>query len=220
MWFHNLIQAVENKYNRLLMILIGIYLSSPFLVDQSIGNLIVFLGFLGAIIIVVYQIQCSRKTFRLQASLVGLALLLKVLSYVSYPPLHFDRLFAIVSNIILLVFLVFSVYWILRELTLTDQVTEDIVKGGICVYFLFGFLWAGVYELVYTFDPHSFHAVSLPLTRGDLTHFSFTTLTTVGYGDISPVSKIARVLANLEGMVGVMYPTVFIARLVSLHSTR
>lgn len=220
MWFRNLIHAVENKYNRLLTILIVIYLASPFLVDWSIGNLIVSVGFLGAIIIVVYQIQRSRKTLRFQIGLVCLALLLQLLSYLPDTSLDFDHLCEYSSTVIILAFLALSSYLILRELTIADQVTGDIVKGGICVYFLFGFLWAGIYNIVYSFDVTSFNAASTPLTRSDLTHFSFTTLTTVGYGDISPVSEIARVLANLEGIVGVMYPTVFIARLVSLHSTR
>ena len=48
----------------------------------------------------------------------------------------------------------------------------------------------------------------------DLLYFSFTTLTTVGYGDILPVSSIAKVFANLEGMLGVLFPAVFIAKLV------
>ncbi|HEY9598054.1 MAG TPA: ion channel [Cyanophyceae cyanobacterium] len=220
MWFRDLIRAVENKYNRLLTILIVIYLASPFLVDWSIGSLMVYAGFLSAIIIVVYQIQRSRKTLRFQLSLICFALLLRVLIYLPSTTRDFDHFCEISSTMIILAFFALSSYLILRELTIADQVTGDIVKGGICVYFLFGFLWALLYEIVYSFDITSFNAASIPLTRSDLTHFSFTTLTTIGYGDISPVSEVARVLANLEGIVGVMYPTIFIARLVSLHNTR
>ncbi len=220
MRLRDLIRAVENKYNRLLTILIVIYLASPFLVDWSIGSLMVYAGFLSAIIIVVYQIQRSKKTLKFQLSLICFALLLRILSYLPSTSRDFDRLCEISSTTIILAFFALSSYLILWELTIVDQVTGDIVKGGICVYFLFGFLWALLYEIVYSFDVTSFSAASTPLTRSDLTHFSFTTLTTVGYGDISPVSELARVLANLEGIVGVMYPTVFIARLVSLHSTR
>lgn len=213
-------RAAENKYNRLLTILIVIYLFSPFLVDSPIGNLIVFFGFLGGITVVVYQIQRSRKTFRFQIGLVLLALVLRFLSYLSSTPLEFDRVFEVLSTIIFLAFLTLSIYLISRELAIAKQVTADIIKGGICVYFLFGFLWASLYTIIYSLDASSFNALSTTVSRADLTHFSFTTLTTVGYGDISPVSKVARVLANLEGMVGVLYPTVFIARLVGLYSSR
>lgn len=220
MRFHNLIRAAENKYNRLLTLLILIYLASPFLVDQSIGNLIVFLWFWGAITIVVYQIQRNRKMLRFQIGLMCVALLLRSLSYLSYTSLDFNRFFEIFSISILLVFLMLSIYLILRELTVAEQVTADIIKGGICVYFLLGFLWTVMYDVIYSLDINSFHAATPTLSRADLNHFSFTTLTTIGYGDITPVSEMARVLANLEGIVGVIYPTVFIARLVSLHSNR
>lgn len=220
MRFRDLVRAAENKYNRLLTILVLIYLFSPFLVDWPIGNLIVFFGFLGGIIVVVYQIQRSRKTLRLQIGLIVFALLLKFLSYLPSTPLPFDRAFEIFSTIIFLAFLSLSIYLILRELAVAEQVTADIIKGGICVYFLFGFLWASMYIVVYSFDANAFNAASTTVTSADLTHFSFTTLTTVGYGDIAPASEVARVLANLEGMVGVMYPTVFIARLVGLFSSR
>jgi hypothetical protein len=220
MRLRDLIRAVENKYNRFLTILVFIYLSSPFLLDWSIGSFIVASIFLGAITLVAYQIQHSRKTLRLYIGLVFLSLLLQALSYLPSTSLNFDRLFETLSKIIFLAFLGLSIYLIVRELTIAEQVTADIIKGGICVYFLFGFSWAILYDIVYSFDINSFNAATTPLTRADLTHFSFTTLTTVGYGDISPASEIARVLANLEGMVGVMYPTIFIARLVSLHSNR
>lgn len=220
MRLRELIRAVENKYNRFLTILVFIYLSAPFLVDWSIGSLIVAAIFLAAITLVAYQIQHSRKTLKIYIGLVSLALLSQGLSYLPSASPNFGHLFETFSQIIFLAFLGLSIYLILRELTGAEQVTADIIKGGICVYFLFGFSWAALYDIVYSFDANSFNAASTPLTRSDLTHFSFTTLTTVGYGDISPASEIARVLANLEGMVGVMYPAVFIARLVGLHSSR
>lgn len=220
MRLRNLIRAVENKYNRLLTILILVYLASPFLLDWSIGNLIVFFVFLGAIIVVVYQIQHSKRALRLYIALVLLALFLRGLSYLRSASLDLNRVFETLSAIIFLAFLILSIYLILRELTIAEQVTADIIKGGICVYFLFGFFWMTLYNIVYSFDVSSFNAASTIASRADLAHFSFTTLTTVGYGDISPSSEIARVLANLEGMVGVMYPTIFIARLVGLYSNR
>jgi hypothetical protein len=220
MRLRDLIRAVENKYNRLLTILILLYLSYPFLTGWSIGNIIVLFFFLGGIIVLVYQIQHSKRTLRFYVGLVFLALLLQILSYLPSSSLDFNRFSEILSTFILLAFLALSIYLILWELTLTEQVTGDTVKGGICVYFLFGFLWMAMYDIVHSFDASAFNAASTSLSRADLMHFSFTTLTTVGYGDISPASEIARVLANLEGMVGVMYPTIFIARLVGLYSNR
>lgn len=217
MRLRDLIRAVENKYNRLLTLLILIYLSSPFLVDWAIGNVILFFFLLGAIVIIIYQIQHSRRALRLHIGLIVLAMVLRVVSYSTSALPQFNQVFEVLSTSILMIFFTLSIYLILRELAIAEQVTADMIKGGICVYFLFGFLWLEIYDIVYSFDTTSFTAASKSINRADLAHFSFTTLTTVGYGDISPVNEIARVLANLEGMVGVMYPAVFIARLVSLY---
>lgn len=218
MQLRDLIHVAENKYNRLLTILIIIYLFSPFLVDFPIGNLVVFIVFFSTILLVAYQIHPSPKTVRTYLSLLVFTVLLRGLSSLPLTSLNADRVLEIASSSILLAFLTLSIYLMLRELTIAEQVTADLIKGGICVYLLLGFLWANLYGIIYSFDVHSFTATSATVSRADLTHFSFTTLTTVGYGDIAPVSQIARVLANLEGIVGVLYPAVFIARLVGLNS--
>jgi hypothetical protein len=220
MRFRDLIRAAENKYNRLLAILIVIYLFSPFLVDWSIGNLIVFFVFLGALIVVIYQIQGSKRMISLYLGLSLTGFLMRVLTYLPLTPLDFTRSFDFLSTLVFLTFLTLSIWIILQELIIAKHVTADLIKGGICIYFLIGFLWVGIYSVVYSLDANSFDAASATIRRADLAHFSFTTLTTVGYGDIAPVSNIARVLANLEGMAGVMYPTTFIARLVSSYSNR
>jgi hypothetical protein len=217
MRLRDLIRAAENKYNRLLTLLVLIYLSSPFLADWAIGNVILFFLFLGTIVIVVHQIQHSKKLLRLHIGLIALAMVLRVLTYSTSALPHFNQVFEVLSTSILMAFFALSIYLILRELAIAEQVTADMIKGGICVYFLLGFFWVALYDIVYSFDANSFTAASKTISRSDLAHFSFTTLTTVGYGDISPASEIARVLSNLQGMVGVMYPAIFIARLVGLY---
>jgi hypothetical protein len=220
MRLRDLIRAVENKYNRLLAILTLLYLTSPFLLDWVVGNVVFIFIFFGAIILATYQIQHSRSTLILSVGLVLLTFVLRILSEAPFPKPVFNHFFSILTAIGFLLFLALATYLILRELIVSRQITADTIKGGICVYFLFGFSWVSVYNLVYAFDPNSFSGPTDTLTRADLIHFSFVTLTTVGYGDILPRSEIARVLANLEAMVGVMYPAVFIARLVGLHGTR
>jgi len=94
----------------------------------------------------------------------------------------------------------------------------DRVFGAVVLYLLLGLIWAVAYQLVDLVSPgafagHSEAAVGL----ADWAYFSFVTLTTVGYGDITPVALGARSLAMLEALVGQLYPAVIIARLVSLQ---
>jgi Ion channel len=214
------IRATENKYNRLLTSMIVIYLISPFLVDQKLGDLIVVSVFSLYLVPIVYQINRSKLVLRFNISLVFVGLLFKSFSSLVLINSRVWRWLELPSKLIFLAFICLSVYSILREIIPAQKVTSDIVKGGICVYFLFGFSWAVIYDIIHLFNVNSFNPVSVDTTRADLLHFSFSTLTTVGYGDISPASEMARVLANLQGIVGVMYPAVFIARLVGLQSNR
>jgi hypothetical protein len=102
------------------------------------------------------------------------------------------------------------------------QVTGHRIRGAIVVYLLLGGLWALLYQVTALTIPQAFR---LPegLTTGDpdtiqreLTYFSFVTLTTTGYGDITAVHPVARTLVMLEALVGQLYPAITLARLVSL----
>jgi hypothetical protein len=85
---------------------------------------------------------------------------------------------------------------------------------------MLGFAFGSAYYLFYILQPGAFAmsgakpAAAVP----DLMYFSFITLTTLGYGDTTPVSKAARAFTELEAVAGVLYMAVFMARLVSLQS--
>ena len=95
------------------------------------------------------------------------------------------------------------------------------IYGAIAVYLLLGVLWGEFYILICLWLPGAFYFD--PATQfgeppiSELLYFSFTTLTTVGFGDIIPVHPIARSMATLEALVGQLYPAVLLARLVTLY---
>jgi len=94
-------------------------------------------------------------------------------------------------------------------------ITARRIQGAIAVYLLLGFIWAHAYELVALWHPGAFAGAvdgSLPWT-----YYSFVTLTTVGYGDITPVHPLARAVAVLEALTGQLYLAIMLARLVSLE---
>jgi hypothetical protein len=93
-------------------------------------------------------------------------------------------------------------------------------QGAFATFLLLGVMFAQGFELVAMVEPGAFQVLGAPATYDTmlprLLYYSFTTLTTLGYGDITPVHPYARSLAVLESLVGVIYPAVLIARLVSL----
>jgi hypothetical protein len=99
------------------------------------------------------------------------------------------------------------------------HVTGDRVMGAVTLYLLLGLSWAMMYEILALADSGAFAGIS-PHGSGHQrwVYFSFVTLTTVGYGDITPASTAARSLAILEALVGQLYPAVLLGRLVSLQT--
>ena len=123
-------------------------------------------------------------------------------------------------------FIVLVVYFsitILAYVLHGTRVTTDKIFASVCVYLLIGLAWTFAYALVDALNPHSFAALSAAghekyvIRFLELRYFSFMTLTTVGYGDIVPHSTAARTLAAFEAIVGQIYLTVLVARLVGLH---
>jgi Ion channel len=101
------------------------------------------------------------------------------------------------------------------------RVTLHRVQGAIVLYLNFALFFFIIYRLMEVLIPGAFN--NLPHTGREygsgaaLLYFSFSTLTTLGYGDITPVHPLARSLANLEGVIGQLYPATLLARLVSLE---
>lgn len=111
---------------------------------------------------------------------------------------------------------------ILTQVFRPGAITWHRVLGAVAAYLLLGITWSLAYRLVLVFDPNALHGTTqLPdhTVHAELIYFSLVTLTTTGYGDIVPVSVAARSLANLEGLVGQLFPAVLIAGLVSMAVT-
>jgi hypothetical protein len=104
-----------------------------------------------------------------------------------------------------------------------ERVDANVLCAGISVYLILGLLWGLAYTLVAQVNPKAFafnpHPGAAATMSGFTTiYFSFTTLATLGYGDITPATDVARMLAMLEAMTGTLFVGVMIARLVSLYS--
>jgi voltage-gated potassium channel Kch len=119
--------------------------------------------------------------------------------------------------------LIFICFVILRRIFEHPVVTSSTVSASLVVYLALGVSWAQVYRLVEHFNPGSFTGLSgtgVVDVQRDLFYYSYVTLATLGYGDISPVSPEARSLAITEAVVGQIYLVVLVAGLVGMHLTQ
>ncbi len=122
----------------------------------------------------------------------------------------------------LLIFVVLNVGTIalmLRRILQAAIVDFDVLCSAVAVYLLLGVTWALTYIVIDILDPTAFEQLALRAWAGgtDYVYFSFVTLTTLGYGDISPDGNFVRIWAVMEAAVGVLYLALLIARLVSLY---
>ena len=127
-------------------------------------------------------------------------------------------------NTLSILFLSYISVLIGRFLFETDRISIDMVLASICLYLLIGLLWAFIYQLIEVNHSGAFRFTSLdsfPLDprsmRREFIYYSYVTISTLGYGDITPVTRIARSWAVLETLTGQIYIAVVIARLVGLY---
>ena len=119
-------------------------------------------------------------------------------------------------------FVGFVVFHLLLFVLRASQVDAEVLCAGIATYLTLGLLWTFAYVLASCVSPNAFSFAGLPdkheLSGFDALYFSYVTLCTVGFGDITPVSPAARMLAVLEALTGTIYLAVLVARLVSMYS--
>ena len=121
-----------------------------------------------------------------------------------------------------LLFLVFTCSLMLVALLLSStRVDADLIYGAIAVYLMIGLGFAFAFGLVETIIPGSFSGVNeligAQATNGPMVYFSFVTLTTLGYGDISPITSVAMTMSYLEAIIGQLFLAILVARVVGMH---
>ena len=121
-------------------------------------------------------------------------------------------------------FLGYTCLHILRYLFETEDISADMLYAAVCLYLLVGLIWGMIYVLVEMYLPGSFELdADLNNTRqvfGELNYFSFVTLSTLGYGDMAPLTRLARSWATIEAILGQFYLAFVVARLVALQVSK
>ena len=196
-------------------------MSYPLITDRSLGSLLLDVVFSVILIASAYAVSHQRKVL-----IAAVILALPTFGF-WWSVRALDTPAIILTGLALSVlFFVFIIFVLLRNIVRSDEVSVGTIYGVMSVYLLIGVAWSFVYAMVELATPGSFDFGSLAsqldpsALHGELRFFgyySLVTLSTLGYGDITPVTPLARSLSALEAVTGQLYIAVLIAFMVGTH---
>jgi len=203
---------VKNRYTHLLAGVLLLLLLGPVLREIAVG----WVSMLSLLVLLV--ILLTLWSLHLKKGLFAICVSLVLVGFFSDAFIErADPSSGILVGGTFSLFLLIAIFVFAKKIFEEKRITLDTIEGGIAIYFLTGIFWALVYGVCLYFDPRF---LSLPVGQAvfsDLIYYSFVTMTTLGYGDITPAAPFARNLAILEAAFGQLYIAVFIARLIGLH---
>jgi hypothetical protein len=203
---------------QLLVALVLLLMSAPFLEELEGGKLILSVLFSLVLLAAVFAVADRKRTLAIALCLAIPALTARWINHFR-PDMVPPAVFLVCALLLLAYVIGHLLHFVLRA----PVVTVEVLCASIAAYLMLGLMWTVAYWFVDQVTPggaFSFNTEQGVHSINGFTgfYFSFITLSTVGYGDIIPVSRAARWLAAMEAMTGLLYVAVLIARLVSLYS--
>jgi Ion channel len=202
----------------LLLTLLSFLLLSSFLEGHPIGDLVLIFSLYILLVASIVELSAKRGLMFVCVPLVVASMVVILISHF-YSSLLFR---AINFALLALIFGIVSIGLFLY-LGRTGSITSGRIYGSVSLYLMLAMFWFAVYNLINVLRPHSFLEVGLGnsaiehIPRATFLYFSLVTLTTLGYGDIVPISSPARIFAAMEAATGVLYIAITVARLVAAY---
>jgi hypothetical protein len=214
--------SIKNPYFFLLGGLLVALLVAPVTAERFPG--IAGLILTGTLLIAILSLAASKRMYMAAWSLVAAKIVLDVVGYVEPSAgIH------IAETVVMFAFFVLATAFSFKRVLEGDLVDMNRIAGGISIYMLIGLIWASLYFFLSLVDPQAFNGVSdfrtddvqlLRNTYMDLLYYSYVTLSTLGYGEITPASRAAQSFAYLEAICGVMYIAVLVSALVGSYGSK
>lgn len=211
-------QAVEGRVIFLLALIALVQFGYP-ITAYGTGALIAYEILYASMIVVGVIVGRDSRRHMIFLAVTGFTFLAASMFYAFNPTARWAVFLTYVSLVPYLIMLV----WILaRFLSIARVITRAVLYAATAIYLLLGAVFVPLYGMLETLAPGALRDGNVPggaVQWQQIIYFSYTTLTTAGYGDVLPISWWARSLANIEMVVGVLYITVVMARLVALYTS-
>ncbi len=219
-------RVCRGQYGPLLTALLALCVAAPTLAGSLFNGALLDAAMSCIVLTGLYAADPGRRSLVVGFALACITLALhRLVAVIHYEPLHAAH-FGL--NLAILAYTARTILWaVVRD----SQVTLETIKGAVCVYLLIGLTWVYLFVMIDMATPGSFRiapsaeaaAEGHLLVRQELhrlLYLSFCTLTTLGYGDIVPLRGVAQTACYLEAVVGQIFLTVLVARLVGMHISR
>jgi len=199
----------------ILFLLMALLRSFPALAENAfLMRITLQVGYSALMLLGIWGLSHENNRFRF-----GLALVLLTVTFTTINIFYDSIAIELCLIAVVLLFSISSAVIAAKHVFGGTQVDRNLLFGAMCVYLLMGLIWAILYGLIFQFWPRSFNGIEgvdgkAPMDT--LLYFSFITLASLGYGDITPVAPLARTLAYLEVISGQLYIAIMLAGLVGL----
>jgi len=204
------------RFGRVLIFLILYLFVSPFFPSGSKASYVVHFLLSVTLFLAAYAVQRNGKERSIAMGLMALTLVLYWVRILDFHPS--SRAGAL---ILFTFFYLLLIYSLVRQLLNASHVTSGVLSGTMCLYLILGLLWGSLYALLEEVSPGAFSGALLEEPGTDTLHlfnyFSLVTLTSLGYGDITPQIPGAASLCQMEAIVGQFFTAVLVAWLVGMY---
>ena len=210
----------NNNFSWLVIAMIGLLLTSAFSQDVPDSFTIQLFEFGGVMLLLVSLLSLKTRQAWSRRLFVVIALML-IVAIASAATGHYYMDFAYLA--LLLVFMLAAAWLVGGHVLLSDEINFNRIMGAVALYLILGLIWSVLYTAVLEVWPDALQGIEPGLWHQNMpvmTYFSFVTLTTLGYGDISPLRPIAEVLVILEAITGIFYLAIIVASLVGAMRVR
>lgn len=210
------IERVKGRVIYVLLAIILLQLTYPISLYSTTHNVVYFSLYCCLLASGVYIASVSRRRMII-------AIILAVLNLAVGIPWQLtggDILWLVIASYVALFLFQSLIILVLIDFIFAiDVINRDVIYGACTIYIILGNVFTALYMIIHTLDPIAFTSsiAETPLPWQRIVYFSYSTLTTLGYGDITPVSAWAQSVSSVEAMIGLLYIAVIIGRLVSVY---
>jgi len=207
---------LSRKYDNYILFfsLVGVLFLLPFVNAMPLLRFALVGQYTFVMFYLVFSARHSRPLY-----LIDIAFVIPTLLATWLDSIYQNNITFVASYMTMMIFFLYLQFLIIKQMIHTHKVDTNTIFGAMNIYLVAGLIWAYAFVLLNHFDSSAFHLPDYETLTKEVelfTYYSFTTLTTLGYGDIVAQSAQARMLSVLEAVFGQLYLAIVVAKLVSI----